>query len=68
MLRVEQADSYIRVTGEELEGLSLVNISGQIVSSAQGSELDITALPAGTYVLLTSTPQGVQSRKLQIVR
>ena len=68
VLRVEQADSYIRVTGEELEGLSLVNISGQIVSSAQGSELDITALPAGTYVLLTSTPQGVQSRKLQIVR
>lgn len=68
VFRVEQADSYIRVTGQEVEGVSLVNISGQIVSSAKGSELDITALPAGTYVLLTSTPQGVQSRKLQIVR
>ena len=68
VLRVEQGDHYIRVTGQEVQEVSLVEISGQMVAQAQGAELDITALPTGTYVLRIITPQGVVNRKVCIVK
>ena len=68
VLRVEQGDHYIRVTGQEVQEVSLVEISGQTVAQAQGPELDITALATGTYVLRITTPQGVVNRKVLIVK
>ncbi len=68
VLRVEQGDHYIRVTGQEVQEVSLVEISGQTVARAQGPELDITALAAGTYVLRITTPQGVLARKVRIIK
>ncbi|MBQ8866750.1 MAG: hypothetical protein IJ013_03380 [Bacteroidaceae bacterium] len=68
VLRVEQGDHYLRVTGCEVEEASLVNISGQTVACAQGPELNISALPAGTYVLRTTTATGVYARKVSIAK
>jgi len=68
VLRVEQGDHYIRVTGQEVQEVSLVEISGQMVAQAQGPELDITALATGTYVLRITTPQGIVNRKVLVVK
>ena len=68
VLRIEQDEHSIRVTGDEVQQLSLVEISGQTVAQAQGAELDITALPAGTYVLCITTPQRVVNRKVCVLR
>lgn len=68
VLRVEQGDHYIRVTGQEVQKVSLVEISGQMVAQAQGPELDITALATGTYVLRITTPQGIVNRKVFVVK
>ncbi len=57
--RVEQRDGRIRVIGEGVQQVCLINMAGQTVARAQRAELDITALPAGTYLLRVTTAQGV---------
>ena len=68
LLRVEQDECYVRVTGDGVSEVSLVNILGQTVLRAQGPELNIGSLPAGTYVLCILTPQGEQTRKVRILK
>lgn len=68
VLRIEQGDHYLRVTGDGVREVSLFNNSGQTVAQTQGPELDITALPTGTYVLRTTTATGVFACKVSIVR
>lgn len=68
LLRVEQDECYLRVTGDGVNEVSLVNILGQTVLCAQGPELNIGSLPAGTYVLRILTPQGEQTRKVRIIK
>ena len=68
LLHVEQEESFLRVSGIQVSELSLVNISGQTVVRSQDSDLHIGHLEAGTYVLRIATAQGIQSRKIQIVR
>lgn len=68
VLRVQHDECFIRVTGAEVKEVTLFNNSGQMVAQAQGSELDITGLSAGTYVLRTTTAEGVFTRKLSLIK
>lgn len=68
MLRVEHDDCYLRVVGEDIREISLIDTSGKIARCAQGSELGISSLVAGTYVLRITTPQGVVNRKVCIAK
>lgn len=68
LLCVEQDECYVRVTGDGVSEVSLVNILGQTVLCAQGPELNIGSLPAGTYVLRVLTPHGEQMRKVRILK
>ena len=68
MLHIEQEESFLRVVGIEAKGLSLINVSGQMVAYSNDSELHVGNLAAGTYVLRIVTAQGVHSQKVQIVK
>ena len=68
VIRLEQTDCHLRVTGNEVKEVSLVEISGQTILRARGSELNISSLSSGTYVLQVTTPQGVESRKVRIIK
>lgn len=66
VLRLQQGEHYIRVTGTDVVEASLLSAAGLTVAQARGGVVDITGLPAGTYVLRIVTPRGEVVRKVAV--
>lgn len=66
-LTVNRNGSVLEVNGADVASLSLTGANGAAAAKASGNALNITALPAGTYVLSIKLESGeVRSQKLLI--
>lgn len=64
-ISVDRKGSVLCVTGADVKALALVNAAGQTAKQAAGAEIDVTALPAGAYVLTVQLASGkVLTQKL----
>ncbi|MEQ8472913.1 MAG: alpha-amylase family glycosyl hydrolase [Marinoscillum sp.] len=52
------------ITGEEIQGLALHDLSGKILMTTSTSQLNISALQDGLYVLKVQTESGIYSQKV----
>lgn len=59
---IKVADGMIVVEGGA-ESIAVYDLSGRMMFSANGSQADITALPAGFYMAKAITPQGTATLK-----
>ncbi len=57
-IAVDRKGSVLSVSGAAVKALTLVSAAGQTVKTASGSEIDVTALPAGAYVLSVQLASG----------
>lgn len=57
------ADGIIRVSGVESASLRVVGMTGAVMASATGAEIDVRNLSAGAYVLTVKTSDAVKNIK-----
>ena len=67
-LTVDRKGSVLSVTGANVKSLTLVNAAGATVKSAEASEIDVTALPAGAYVLSVKLASGEQRAQKLLIK
>lgn len=65
-LTLTQEQGFVLVEGEKIQSLTLYDLSGQLLVSAQGNKLDISGLPSGIYPLQIVVNNQVKSIKLKI--
>ncbi len=66
-IAVDRKGSVLSVSGAEVKALTLVSAAGVTAKQAAGSEIDVTSLPAGAYVLSVQLASGkVLTQKLLV--